>query len=179
LTPEQEARAVQLESEMSQLAARNAWAGVEKAYLERVSLGGELPPDVRQLGADSARALGDPWTSYQRLLPVIAAQPDNEVAHRQMAELRERYGRVTVRRVELTPIELSVAVVPFLPDERSCVDFAIGVLHETGGFDGLLPLGGYRLGDHAFTVIAGLDPVIVQRTIGDGTPKRRQKDAED
>jgi hypothetical protein len=73
-----------------------------------------------------------------------------------------------VRRIEVTPIGLEVDELPFDPAERHAFDFARSVLDETGGFDGLLPIGHYRIGHHGVDVVPGLTPVTVQRVLGDG-----------
>jgi hypothetical protein len=174
-TEEAKAKYVQLRETMEKLAARNAWNGVEDAWLEMTTLGLPLPPELWQLAADCARARGDAWNAYQRLVEVIRARPDDPVAHEQMRIYREGYGRVTVRRVEATPIALESFVSPFDPGARAAIDFAAGTLETIGAFDGMLPTGEYQVGPYPITVVPGLQPVVVQRVVGDGTSARDQK----
>jgi hypothetical protein len=168
-SPEQiAAQQVQLQEKMEKLAARNAWNGVEDAWVDLEALRTEVDPKYLLIAADAARNRGDVWNAYQRMLRVLHTLPEDSTAHEQMRLFREGFGRVTVRRVELTPIELVPAAVPFDPVQRHAIDFASAQLKSTGGFDGMLPAGDYKLGPYAFTIVAGLEPVIVQRVAGDG-----------
>lgn len=162
------AQQVQLQEKMEKLAARNAWNGVEDAWIDLEVLKRDVEPKYLLIAADAARNRGDVWSAYQRMLRVLHTLPEDSTAHEQMRLFREGFGRVTVRRVELTPIELVPAAVPFDPVQRHAIDFASAQLKSTGGFDGMLPAGDYQLGPHAFTIVAGLEPVIVQRVAGDG-----------
>jgi hypothetical protein len=86
------ARERQLIGQMNKLTARNAWNGLEEAWLELVALGTDLSPEALMLGADSARNRGDAWQSYQRLLNVLRARPEDAVAAGQMAIFRSAAG---------------------------------------------------------------------------------------
>lgn len=161
----------QLRGEMERLATRNAWGGVEDAWTEMEDLGVEIPVELRMLGADSARIRGDAWSAYQRLAEVMRlATPAEAETHGvagQMQIYRESWGRVTVRRIEATPIPLVAVVLPLMPEGRAAVDFATKRLKATGGFDGMLPVGDYTVGPYAISVKASLEPVVVQRVLGD------------
>jgi hypothetical protein len=171
-TPEQEGRFRQLNQEMAKLAVRNQWKGVERAWDEASTLGIPIPPDMLEMAADAARHQGDAWSAYQRLVAWLRATPENPVALGQLAIYREKYGRLTVHRIDDSPIALVSEDHPFDPDERAAIDFAATTLHDTGGFDGMLPLGVYTIGPYPATIGAGLEPVIVQRVEGDGDKKR-------
>ena len=164
------AERVRLERELVDLARRNAWEGVYRAYREIERLGGSSVVSTHELGAEASRALGDAWGTYQRLLRVIALAGPEAVTHEIMAGYREQYGRVIVRRVEPTPILLTADVAPFAPYLRAAIACAAAQLDETGAFDGFLPLGHYEIGSYSLDVVPGLTPVIVQRVVGDGTP---------
>ncbi len=161
----------QLRGEMERLASRNAWGGVEDAWVEMAGLGVEIPVNLRMLGADSARIRGDAWSAYQRLADVLRlATPEEAEANGvagQMQIYRDGWGRVTVRRMEATPIALGIVAFPLMPEGRAAVDFATKQLKTTGGFDGLLPVGDYTVGPYPFAVTASLEPVVIQRVIGD------------
>ncbi len=163
------AERVRLEREVVDLARRNAWDGVDRAYREIQRLGGTSDAVIHDLGAQASRALGDAWGTYQRLLLVIALAGPEAVTHEVMAGYREQYGRVIVRRVEPSPIVLTAEVPPFAPDHRAAIAWAAQQLETTGAFDGFLPIGQYTVGPYALTVPAGLTPVILQRAVGDGT----------
>jgi len=170
-SPEQiAATRVQLQEKMEKLAARNAWSGVEEAWVDLEALRQpDLDPKYLLLASDAARNRGDVWNAYQRMLRVLSTLPEDSAAHEQMRQIREGYGRVTVRRVEATAIALAPAAVPFDPVQRHAIDFASAQLKSTGGFDGMLPLGDYQVGPYAISVAASLEPVVVQRVAGDGS----------
>jgi hypothetical protein len=157
----------QLRGEMERMAGRNAWGGVEDAWTEIQGLGITIPVPTRLLAADSARIRGDAWSAYQRLADVLRVDPEAHGVAGQMQIYRENYGRVTVRRVEATPIPLEAAEVPLMPEARAALDFAAKQLKTTGGFDGMLPVGNYTVGTYPIEVKATLEPVVVQRVLGD------------
>jgi hypothetical protein len=162
------ARFEQLRAEMEKMAARNVWNGVEEAWLAMQDLGVDIPVDLRLLAADAARNRGDAWGAYQRLADVLRMAPESDVVAGQMRVYRENWGRVTVRRVEATAIPIAAVIQPLMPEGRAGIAFAQKELDKTGGFDGMLPVGDYTVGPYAFSVVAGLDPVLVQRVLGDG-----------
>ncbi len=166
-TMEEEAEFRQLREETVRLAEKNAWAGVETKFLEMSALPVDMPVEVVRLGADAARNRGDIWLAYQRLLVVMQKAPEDAQVHEQVRALRERFGRLTVRRVEAKAIALTVREIPFSPDERGAIEHAAAVLQETGGFDGMLPAGDYDLGTYHIRIFAGLTPVVIQRVAGD------------
>jgi hypothetical protein len=153
---------------MEKLASRNAWGGVEERWLEMQSLGVDVPTETRLLAADAARVRGDAWSAYQRLADVLRLAPETDGVAGQMKLYRDGWGRVTVRRVEATPIELVASELPLMPEGRAAVDFAAEQLKKTGGFDGLIPVGSYQVGSYPIVVTASLEPVVVQRVLGDG-----------
>jgi len=173
-TIEEEARFRQLNDEIVRLAEKNAWPGVEAKFEELSKLPIDLPVELVRLGAEAARNQGDIWLAYQRLLVVMQKQPEDAAVHEQVKGLRERFGRLTVRRVEARPITLVPQQMPFVPDERLAIEHAKRVLEETGGFDGMLPPGDYLLGSYHVRIFAGLTPVVVQRSAGDGGGPRHR-----
>ena len=165
-----------LTTELHKLASRNAWPGVEAKYADLVALGTEVPTEVHHLAADAARARGDTQTAYRRLLLVIAADGHDPRADAEMQNIRDNFGALTVRRLDATPILLAPYEPPLRPDAIKSIAFAREVLLTTGGFEGLVPVGGYTLGvDHVFRVSAGLAPVLVERKPGDGLDKKAYK----
>lgn len=167
LGPTARAELVRLRERIDKLVARGAWAGVERVYGEMRAITPEVGPEVDWLGAEAARMEGDTWTAYQRLTVLLRDHPDHAEASARLRELREGYGRLTVRRVEATPIALTADVAPFAADQRASLDRAAKTLQETGGFDGMIPVGGYQLGGQPVTIAPGLQPVVVQRRIGE------------
>src|SRR5690606_18766926 len=103
-------------------------------------------------GVQAARALGNVYAARKRLAAAHALREEKQVID-WMFEIDSRYGRVTLacepgrQRVELT-----AEAMPFQPDMRRAVEFAMGRVSEACAFDGLLPRGRYAFGGHAFTV---------------------------
>jgi hypothetical protein len=98
---------------------------------------------------------------------VARADPDAGAAA-ELERIRREFGRLTVRRVEPTPIRLHTELAPFRPDLRLSIDFARDQLDKTGAFDGMLPPGDYTVGPYAVHIRAELTPVLIQRVPGDG-----------
>lgn len=176
-----EAEALRIAHDLQSFAARNAWEAVEEGYTDLEDLGMPIDADLHELGAEAARNRGDAWTAYQRLVKVLAAGVDpSSGAHGHMATYRDQYGRVVVRRVEITPIALVPETAPFQPDFRLAIAFAAAQLDQEGAFDGLLPAGTYVLGEgRTFEVVPGLTPTVVQREVGDGAQVKKKKKNKD
>ncbi len=174
-TRQDQAEADRLRENMRKRAQKAAWKGVEALYQQLDAMDVPLESADYVLGAQAARMQGDSWNAYQRC--AVAVQQDEELTELDalMKVFRTGYGRLTVRRVEATPIELLPAEAPFTPDARSSITFAQERLRETGGFDGLLPIGAYTLGEHSFDITNTLKPVVVQRVAGDGTGKKKKR----
>ncbi len=170
-----------LSGDMEQLAARQAWSGLEQKFVELEALGVE--PSYQDLvnGAYAARAMGDASAVYDRLRrgaprrppppappPGAAAGgaaapprgppgggPSQEVTG-WMASIDTSYGRVVLTTAPPRPVVLVPAVVPFAPDRRAAVDFAVARLGEVGRFEGLLPAGTYDLCGTELIVESGI-----------------------
>ena len=132
--------------------------------------------NVHDLGAQAAKVLGDVqgfWSRRQRQMKVLSS----DVGHIDDATLKNvvedlssvegKFGAVRIaprseprsekKRERLRGPELVQVQGPaeFDPLFRRSVEFAAAKVASTGYFEGLIPLGGYRLGDQEFTVIAG------------------------
>lgn len=156
---------------MEKRAQKNAWSGVEAAYKKLTELEVEFSADDHMIGADAARNVGDSWKAYQRLVLALKLDNERQDAHDTMRTYRESFGRLTIRRVEATGIEFSKVEPPFTPDARASVSYATTRLLESGGFDGMVPVGEYKLGDSDVLVVPGLKPLLIHREIGDGEKK--------
>lgn len=154
-----------LSAEMVRLAQRNAWSGVERAYLGIVELGLEPSREQHLLGADSARDRGDVLNMIVRYEEALAVEPSDEVIARRDAALAA-FGKVKLTAPPGTAF--SVAEPPFLPDRVAAVDFAASTLARDGHFDGFLPVGSYTLGDTTFDVAAHSEAIVVD--LGEGPP---------
>lgn len=134
-----------LTSEMKRLAQRNAWAGVESKYEELLGLGVDLEFDTHTLAAQSAKYLGKTYEVYRRLERAASIQEDADVAA-EMEAIDSKYGRVRLVGNERWEVTLTRPAMPFAPDERKSVEYAIMVALESGGFEGMLPQGAYVIG---------------------------------
>lgn len=183
----QSAEVVRLTEEITKLAQRNAWTGVEKAYKTLEAMGDEafnLIPDglggaagVHQLGAQASWIFGETQLSQTRLLrakrSMEIASPIDDAALRRILDsldaIEKAYGAVTIaprsapaskrqlKRLQGHGPELMPAVQPFAPDQRRSIETAAKALKDTGSFTGLLPAGNYTLADQPFTVTAGTE----------------------
>jgi hypothetical protein len=143
-----EAEKVRLEGEMKKLAAKNAWAGVERNYLALQDLKVTLNFDDHFLGAQSARSLGKTWEMYNRLEAAKKLSPKAEITS-EMEGIESQYSRVQFDGNPKRIPYLKPVVMPFAPDQRKSIEYAQTVLQNTGSFKGMLPFGDYELGSDA------------------------------
>ena len=176
-TPEDEAEHVRLSEDMKRLSRRNAWRGVEDAYVKLLDLqsrGVQLAFEDHMMGADAATALGDISAAYDRLQRAIAFKPDEEVAQR-IAAIDAAFGKVTidveskfVGTFDLKPVEM-----PFAADQRNAITQAQAALAENRTYQGLLPYGTYTVGPKHFTLAQDKGPVAITLTQADGVQRAR------
>jgi hypothetical protein len=155
----------QLISEMRHLSRRNAWKGVEQAFLdlELLSERGVQPgAEELWLGAQAARALGKVDAVHARLERLQIVEPRQE-AHQWLDELTRSYGLVSLR-ARRGGASLSAVRMPMAPDQRAAIEAAIEQVDSTGRFDGRLPWGVYELGDRMFVVLPGERALEVEAT---------------
>jgi hypothetical protein len=143
-TVNKEAEKLRLIEEMNRLAAKNAWAGVERSYMALLDLNIDLPFDVHYMGAQSARYLGKTWEVYQRLESAKALKAQEDVVTGLQA-IDEAYGRVRIKGDPRRKAALVREAMPFAPDERKSIEWAQTVVVETGSFEGMLPFGPYQI----------------------------------
>lgn len=143
-----------LEEEMKKLAKRNAWAGVERAYEQLLELNIDLPFEDHMTGAQSARFLGKTHQVYMRLERAKAIDPQPDVVQ-ELESIDASYGRIEIVGNIRKRIPLERATMPFNPDQRKSIEYAMSVVEETGSFKGMLPSGPYKVGAQEFTVEPG------------------------
>lgn len=156
-----ESEKYRLSGEMKKLAQRNAWSGVERTYELMLDTGCELTFEEHGLGAESARYLGKTFEMYERLASAKAIDPQQEVLD-SMAGLDSNYGRVEIKGDPRRRPVLSREAMPFAPDQRKSIEWAITVVSETGSFKGMLPVGDYVVGEIPFTVATGEEWQAIQ-----------------
>jgi hypothetical protein len=143
-----EAEKIRLEGEMKKLAAKNAWAGVERNYLALQDLKVTLTFEDHFLGAQSARSLGKTYEMYSRLEAAKKIQAKPEIVS-DMEGIDSQYSRVEFNGNPKRIPFLKPVVMPFAPDQRKSIEYAQTVLQNTGSFKGMLPFGDYELGSDA------------------------------
>lgn len=149
-----------LTEQITSYAERNAWSAVSRSFEELEALtDAPITSSDLFLGAQAARALGDALTCQRRLLRAfeqnLATDFDPRAAQ-WLGELQKDYGRVDIKR-RGNPARLAAVTPPFETDRKAAIDFAAERLTRQGEFDGLLPAGDYRLGEHSFTVEPGTE----------------------
>ncbi len=151
-----EAEHIRLSEETRKLAARNAWRGVEAAYLKMEELekrGVVLTVDDYLLGVQAARQLGNVLDVYNRLKKADGVAPSDELKG-QIAAIEGSFGVVDLDVDDKFKgtFELKPAAMPFDPGQRKAIEVAQKQLAETRKFKGMLPFGQYTIGERSFTV---------------------------
>jgi hypothetical protein len=171
-----------LGEEITKLAQRNAWTGVDRTYKQLEGMGEDafgLLPDpaaIHQFGAAAARARGDMeqyrarlWREKTVLDSAVGRIDDTTLSGviQELSDIEKIYGAVRIaprsmpkskrKQAELQGPELKPVEVPsgFDPASRRSIEFAANEIRTEGSFAGLLPPGEYTLGDQSFTVVAG------------------------
>jgi hypothetical protein len=166
---------LRLSTEIRSLSDRNAWTGVERAYVAAAATLQPLSYRDHVAGAAAAGARGDAATARQRLHLAHRLREDRKIVEWLWA-LDTDYGRV-----ELTSalgVLLHPTQRPFDPSQARAVRFAAQSVAQSGLFVGLLPVGAYRLGDEEFQVQAGTSAVQVHTEVFRGRMRRRPARAE-
>ncbi len=167
-----QAEKFRLTEEMKRLAQRNAWPGVEAKYAELQALKVPLEFSTHRLAAQSAQYLGKTFEQYNRLTRAYEVEADDDVKA-EMEAIDAKYGRVRLIGNERWQVTLRRPAMPFAPDERKSVEYAILVASESGGFTGMLPAGDYIIGEEdakvtvPFTVAPGAEfqEIVISRDV--------------
>lgn len=144
-----EAEADRLTEEIAMLEGRGAWSGVDRAYRRALETGVGLDPSVHVAGARASLQAGDADTARERLLSAYEVERDPDLLQWLTTFSRE-YSRLHVRVDPGTSLEIERK--HFDPDRARIVDRAAEVIAATQRFDGLLPVGRYRLGSYWFRI---------------------------
>lgn len=162
-TPEERAEAQRIASELRDRVVAGRWEAADGSYQRLRALPAPLLSyEDHYNGYLAARALGDAIAQAERLEAARAIRPTEDTDFA-LATLMAWYGRAELRvhrRVQPTPA-LEIEVMPFEPDQRRVLETANASLQATGAYDGLLPLGMYRLGSARFEIVGEETPVQV------------------
>lgn len=155
-----------LENELTSLAERHHWAGVERTYKRLLDADpSAITYASHRAAADAARNSGDIGATLVRLTHAITcytAHPSTDSMDRSLfEELESQFSDVEITTWPPSSATLQyIGIMPFQPDKRMQIERAIGSLSETGAFTGMLPTGDYTVDDRAFTVVSGARVVI-------------------
>jgi hypothetical protein len=161
-----------LSEEIEQLAARNAWPGVERSFRQLQALGGSLDFEAWVRGAQAARSRGDIAAVRDRLIAAREVGWDPTVDE-WLGDIEVRFGHAVLRADPSAHLRLECDDPPMDPDLARAIAFARDELGQTGTFDGLLPVGLYRVLDTRFGVTARL-PADVDLRGARIAPSRRR-----
>lgn len=174
-----QAEYVRLQQELERLAARSAWSGVERTLKKMIGTG--VPPSFEAwlAGAHAARAVGDIAGVRQRLLSAHDAREDKDVLN-WLWEIDANYGRASLA---CTPgrqkVELEARAMPFNPDQRRAVEFAVARIDEACLFDGYLPQGVYEFGGYEVKVVPRVQTVSLDlRNMDPQAPSKKKRKKE-
>jgi hypothetical protein len=169
--PRDDAEHTRISEEMSSLAARNAWRGVESGYRKMLGLekkGVTLVFQDHYLAAQAASNLGDITATHRRAnraLSVAADPEDRQQARGWVQDIESNYGPVTLRTPPryVDSVTFEIATMPFNPEHRAVYQKAQAQILEGSTYEGLLPIGEYTFGDAAFQITANSDFETPQR----------------
>lgn len=135
-----------LSQELEKLSVKNAWSGVERTYVALVRTGVDPKFEDHLAGAHAARALGDVASLRDRLIAASKSRESREVLD-WLWGIDQGYGRVFVACDAKNARLLTPESMPFNPDERLAVEYAMSRVAEQRVFDGYLPKGRYFFGE--------------------------------
>lgn len=144
-------------NEMRALSARGAWDGVDRAWRAAMAVDPALvPAEAHVLGAHAAQNNGSMNGCWERLHRAHALSPTDETAE-WIARIYANYGEVSLRATGgWKGLVLLDALDPtFSPDATHTLDAARQALLDARAYEGLLPLGRYRVGDEPFDIVGG------------------------
>ncbi len=173
----EDAEHIRLTEEMRRLSKRNAWKGVEAAFLELEVLRDKrdvvLTYEDYWLGAQSARAMGDINAVYGRLKLAAKVEGSREVIE-WLSDLDGNYGQVDIASKKKADVTLTPAAMPFAPDQRAAIEAAQAAVVEEGEYEGLLPKGEYSFGPETINVEAGGEPI--ELVLVDERPPKEERE---
>lgn len=146
-----------LTTTLKRLAAKNAWAGVERTWAEIRALEPEPGVELLLLAAQAASQRGDLVAVVQRLAEAQAVS-DSEDVRARLLDLTTAFGPVQLEAAPGSVLEAGQGA--FRPDAIAAVELAKTTLASDGTFQGFLPVGAYTLDGRTFDVVAGTYVVI-------------------
>ena len=148
-----------LQEEATKLAARNAWKGVDRVYVQLTVLaekGIPLSYSDHMMGATASKSLGSVNDTWTRVTAANEMDPTIQ-SFEMLAVIFANYGPVSLRIKKNWEgdTELVAKDLGFNPEQQRVVQQARKDLEEERNYAGLLPLGRYVLGDKKFDIVGG------------------------
>ena len=159
----EQAEMARILEDMKQFREKANWASVEKRYQQLSDFSkGEPTVEMYLLGAEASRNLGNVSEMKIRLTKALAIEETDRI--RQWYDsIEATYSLVTIKiskKFETIP-ELTIAMVPFLPDQQLALAFAQQMIQENRKFEGYVPFGDYTIAGSSFTVSQGDTGIVV------------------
>lgn len=159
----EQAEMARILEDMKQFRESSNWVAVEKRY-QQLSDFSKAEPTVEMylLGAEASRNLGDVSEMKVRLTRALSIEETDRI--RQWHDsIDATYAPVTIKvskKFETVP-ELTIAMMPFLPDQQLALAFATQTIQEKRKFQGYVPFGDYTIAGSTFTVSQGDTGTVV------------------
>ena len=159
----EQAEMARILEDMKQFRENSNWVAVEKRY-QQLSDFSKAEPTVEMylLGAEASRNLGDVSEMKNRLVKALAIEETDRI--RQWHDsIDATYALVTIKvskKFETVP-ELTIAMMPFLPDQQLALAFAKQTIQDNRKFQGYVPFGDYTIGSTSFTVSQDATGIVV------------------
>ena len=159
----EQAEMARILEDMKQFRESSNWVAVEKRYQQLSDFSkGEPTVEMYLLGAEASRNLGNVSAMKVRLTRALAIEETSRI--RQWHDsIDATYAPVTIKvskKFETVP-ELTIAMVPFLPDQQLALAFAKQTIQEKRKFQGYVPFGDYTIAGSTFTVSQGDTGTVV------------------
>ncbi len=171
---EEQAEMARILEDMKQFRENANWAVVEKRY-QQLSEFSKAEPTVEMhlLGAEAASNIGNVASVKERLGFALAIE-ESDKTRQWYDSITATYGPVTIKvpkKFETVP-ELTIAMMPFFPDQQLALAFAQQAIQENRKFQGYIPFGEYTIAGSTFKVEQGNSGVtVVVRPEGAGKAK--------
>jgi len=167
---------VRLSQDIAALAEKSHWEGVDRSYRKALATGVPLSFDDHMAGASAALALGDIAGARARFQAARVLHDDDPDVIESLWALDTAFAPVVVKAT--AGAVLSIATMPFQPDQARAVEYAAAQVLELGTFDGLLPAGSYEVAGKGFVVAIreiGAEPLVVDVTPEADSKKPRKR----
>ncbi len=160
---EERAEMARILEDMKQFRENANWTVVEKRY-QQLSEFSKAEPTVEMhlLGAEAASNIGNVAAVKERLGFALAIE-ESEKTRQWYDSITATYGPVTIKvpkKFETVP-DLTIAMMPFFPDQQLALAFAQQSIQDNRKFQGYIPFGDYTIAGSTFTVEQGGSGVTV------------------